>query len=119
MSGDPDLATTSRAIQILDDLGADIIELGVPYSVSLLTMKAMASIQLLELLQVPQSSSKIVWQNLDQGTIVHCALMSAHEHLCAAILDLIGLDASATFSVACRIRWQTDQRYRQLQLEPC
>lgn len=33
MSGDPDLATTSKAIQILDQLGADVIELGVPYSV--------------------------------------------------------------------------------------
>ena len=35
MSGDPDLATTAKAIQILDKLGADVIELGVPYSVSL------------------------------------------------------------------------------------
>ena len=33
MSGDPDLATTSKAIKILDQLGADVIELGVPYSV--------------------------------------------------------------------------------------
>lgn len=33
MSGDPNLATTSKAIQILDQLGADVIELGVPYSV--------------------------------------------------------------------------------------
>ena len=33
MSGDPDLATTSKAIQILDQIGADVIELGVPYSV--------------------------------------------------------------------------------------
>ncbi|KAL3132066.1 hypothetical protein ABBQ32_008678 [Trebouxia sp. C0010 RCD-2024] len=32
MSGDPNLATTSKAIQILDQLGADVIELGVPYS---------------------------------------------------------------------------------------
>ncbi len=36
MSGDPDLATTAKAIQILDKLGADVIELGVPYSVSLM-----------------------------------------------------------------------------------
>ncbi len=35
MSGDPDLATTAKAIQTLDKLGADVIELGVPYSVSL------------------------------------------------------------------------------------
>ena len=35
MAGDPDMATTSKAIQILDKLGADIIELGVPYSVSI------------------------------------------------------------------------------------
>ncbi len=34
MSGDPDLATTAKAIQTLDKLGADVIELGVPYSVS-------------------------------------------------------------------------------------
>lgn len=34
MAGDPDLATTSKAIEILDNLGADIIELGMPYSVS-------------------------------------------------------------------------------------
>ena len=33
MSGDPDLATTAKAIQILDKIGADVIELGVPYSV--------------------------------------------------------------------------------------
>ena len=35
MAGDPDLATTSKAIGILDKLGADIIELGMPYSVSM------------------------------------------------------------------------------------
>lgn len=35
MAGDPDLATTSKAIEILDRLGADIIELGMPYSVSM------------------------------------------------------------------------------------
>ena len=35
MAGDPDLATTSKAIEILDNLGADIIELGMPYSVSM------------------------------------------------------------------------------------
>ena len=34
MAGDPDMATTSKAIQTLDKLGADVIELGVPYSVS-------------------------------------------------------------------------------------
>ena len=34
MSGDPDLATTAKAIRILDKIGADVIELGVPYSVS-------------------------------------------------------------------------------------
>lgn len=33
MSGDPDLATTAKAIQILDQIGANVIELGVPYSV--------------------------------------------------------------------------------------
>lgn len=32
MSGDPDLATTAKAIRILDKIGADVIELGVPYS---------------------------------------------------------------------------------------
>jgi tryptophan synthase alpha chain len=31
-AGDPDLATTAAALQILDRNGADIIELGVPYS---------------------------------------------------------------------------------------
>lgn len=31
-AGDPDLGTTKRALKILDDAGADIIELGVPYS---------------------------------------------------------------------------------------
>ena len=36
MSGDPDLGTTAKAIQILDKIGADVIELGVPYSVRLL-----------------------------------------------------------------------------------
>lgn len=31
-AGDPDLATTAAALQVLDQNGADIIELGVPYS---------------------------------------------------------------------------------------
>ncbi len=31
-AGDPDLATTAKALRILDQSGADIIELGVPYS---------------------------------------------------------------------------------------
>jgi tryptophan synthase alpha chain len=31
-AGDPDLETTAKALQILDSKGADIIELGVPYS---------------------------------------------------------------------------------------
>jgi len=31
-AGDPDLETTAKALQVLDDSGADIIELGVPYS---------------------------------------------------------------------------------------
>ncbi|MBD2625567.1 tryptophan synthase subunit alpha [Trichormus variabilis] len=31
-AGDPDLETTAKALQILDRSGADIIELGVPYS---------------------------------------------------------------------------------------
>jgi tryptophan synthase alpha chain len=31
-AGDPDLETTAKALKVLDDNGADIIELGVPYS---------------------------------------------------------------------------------------
>lgn len=31
-AGDPDLATTAKALRVLDASGADIIELGVPYS---------------------------------------------------------------------------------------
>lgn len=31
-AGDPDLETTAKALQILDQKGADLIELGVPYS---------------------------------------------------------------------------------------
>jgi tryptophan synthase alpha chain len=31
-AGDPDLETTAKALQILDENGADLIELGVPYS---------------------------------------------------------------------------------------
>lgn len=31
-AGDPDLETTARALQILDRSGADLIELGIPYS---------------------------------------------------------------------------------------
>ncbi len=31
-AGDPDLATTAKALQVLDQNGADIIELGIPYS---------------------------------------------------------------------------------------
>lgn len=33
-AGDPDLATTAEALRRLDAAGADVIELGVPYSVS-------------------------------------------------------------------------------------
>ena len=33
VAGDPDLATTATALQKLDALGSDVIELGVPYSV--------------------------------------------------------------------------------------
>lgn len=31
-AGDPDLSTTEKALKVLDSCGADIIELGVPYS---------------------------------------------------------------------------------------
>jgi tryptophan synthase alpha chain len=31
-AGDPDLATTAAALRVLDDRGADLIELGIPYS---------------------------------------------------------------------------------------
>lgn len=31
-AGDPDLATTAKALQLIDQNGADIIELGIPYS---------------------------------------------------------------------------------------
>ena len=31
-AGDPDLETTAKALQVLDENGADLIELGVPYS---------------------------------------------------------------------------------------
>ena len=31
-AGDPDLATTEKALKVLDEAGADFIELGVPYS---------------------------------------------------------------------------------------
>jgi tryptophan synthase alpha chain len=31
-AGDPDLETTAKALRVLDDRGADLIELGVPYS---------------------------------------------------------------------------------------
>lgn len=34
MAGDPDLQTTEKALLALDEEGADVIELGVPYSVS-------------------------------------------------------------------------------------
>lgn len=33
VAGDPDLDTTEKALLILDALGSDVIELGVPYSV--------------------------------------------------------------------------------------
>lgn len=33
VAGDPDLDTTATALQRLDAIGADVIELGVPYSV--------------------------------------------------------------------------------------
>jgi tryptophan synthase alpha subunit len=32
-AGDPDLETTAEALKRLDAVGADVIELGVPYSV--------------------------------------------------------------------------------------
>ena len=33
VAGDPDIQTTSLAIKRLDEIGADVIEVGVPYSV--------------------------------------------------------------------------------------
>ena len=33
MAGDPDLDTTAKALQALDDAGADVLEVGIPYSV--------------------------------------------------------------------------------------
>jgi hypothetical protein len=33
VAGDPNLDTTAAALQKLDEIGADVIELGVPYSV--------------------------------------------------------------------------------------
>ena len=38
MAGDPDLETTEKALLALDEAGADIIELGVPYSVGTLPL---------------------------------------------------------------------------------
>ena len=35
MAGDPDLKTTEEALKRLDAAGADVIELGIPYSVSI------------------------------------------------------------------------------------
>ena len=32
-AGDPDMETTEAAVRLLDSIGADVIELGVPYSV--------------------------------------------------------------------------------------
>lgn len=31
-AGDPDLSTTAKALKVLDSCGADLIEVGVPYS---------------------------------------------------------------------------------------
>jgi tryptophan synthase alpha subunit len=31
-AGDPDLATTAAALRLLDSLGADVVELGMPFS---------------------------------------------------------------------------------------
>ncbi len=41
-AGDPDIETTEQALLALDRAGADIIELGVPYSVR--TQKALVSL---------------------------------------------------------------------------
>lgn len=38
-AGDPDLETTGKALQALDRVGADVIELGVPYSVRALEQR--------------------------------------------------------------------------------
>lgn len=35
VAGDPDLETTEEALKRLDAAGADVIELGIPYSVGL------------------------------------------------------------------------------------
>jgi tryptophan synthase alpha chain len=34
VAGDPNLETTAEALRKLDQVGSDVIELGVPYSVS-------------------------------------------------------------------------------------
>ncbi|MDB9311490.1 tryptophan synthase subunit alpha [Spirulina sp. CS-785/01] len=63
-AGDPDLDTTAKALEVLDQAGADIIELGVPYSDPLAdgpTIQAAATralkrgIKLEQVLQVVQS----------------------------------------------------------------
>ena len=41
MAGDPDLETTRLALKALDEAGADIIELGIPYSVNVFALRAL------------------------------------------------------------------------------
>lgn len=45
-AGDPDLETTAAALRKLDEIGADVIELGVPYSVRQAGWRAWAGQQL-------------------------------------------------------------------------
>lgn len=52
MAGDPDLGTTEKALYLLDEAGADVIELGVPYSVSLLQWLRKAQMQVYALLYI-------------------------------------------------------------------
>jgi hypothetical protein len=39
VAGDPNLETTAEALKRLDQVGSDVIELGVPYSVSQLSLE--------------------------------------------------------------------------------
>lgn len=117
MSGDPDLVTTSKAIQILDQLGADVIELGVPYSVCVGYLGCPAALYCIlcctmycraQPVNIMQSHGILCWCKLNVALCTcTCALTQKQSGKRVGISD------------ACRIHWLMAPPFRQLQLEPC
>ena len=115
------MATTSKAIQILDRVGADIIELGVPYSVSMRLFCLGCLTQLLPFVLVNTKCS--LQHDLETATIYcptipTCLRPNAHQPPCMRP-DCKRRWQNTLWAHGRRTRLLTDLPFRQLQHEPC